>query len=85
MTQRQIILKLLREDPKWFYSYELIKVATKHGWLGTSADRVCRKLVEEGHIEKQDKGQYVQFRGKAPRETIPYFVNGKLVYEKKIY
>lgn len=86
MTQREIILRLLREDvTKWWCSYELIKVATKYGWLGTSADRVCRRLAEDGIIEKRDKGQYIQFKAKGPKEVVEYRVNGELVSSKTIW
>ncbi len=46
LTQGQILLKLLRSQPeRWFRSWEIIKVTTPYGWLGTSADRQARDLA----------------------------------------
>lgn len=63
MSQKEIILKLLEENPlTWFMSYELIKTNTKYGWLGTSADRVARDLREKELVESKDVGQYVAYK-----------------------
>lgn len=53
MTQKQIILKLLSDEPqRQFYSYELAKASTKYGWLGLSGDRRARL---EGGIEAYEE------------------------------
>jgi len=62
MTQKKIIEKLLTDNPeRKFYSYELIKVNTKYGWLGTSGDRRARELAEEGVINREEKGGYAVY------------------------
>lgn len=77
-SQKEIILKLLKEDPnrKWL-TYELQKSQTKYGWLGTQADKRCRELREEGLIKSEPQGRYERF-WYAPDETkwrkIEYFV-----------
>jgi len=53
LTQQQIILKTLRFTNEWTPSHDLQKVDTPFGWLGTSADRECRRLVEMGKIERK--------------------------------
>ena len=85
-TQKSILLKVLRGEPdKWFFSYELIKDATKFGWLGTSIDGQARKLARAGVIQRREQGQYVQFKASPPKEVIPYYVQGELVSQKIVW
>lgn len=72
MTQREIIYNVLRRNGDWTPSYALIKIDTQYGWLGTSADRMARQMVEDGEIERQQRGKYAYYRikGAAPvKET----------------
>lgn len=70
LTQKQIILSLLRDEPnKWFWSYDLQKISTKYGWLGTSGDRRARELREEGRLESISEGKYEKYRYKPKYET----------------
>ena len=67
MTQDRIVLNLLEQKGKrdkegWVYSWELIKVNTDWGWLGTSGDRAARRLTEYGDIERKMLGKYAAFR-----------------------
>ena len=65
MTQRKIILRLLEENPdKWFLSYELLKVSTKFGWIGSQGDRRARELASEGLIEVRHENKYAEYRYK---------------------
>lgn len=63
MTQSKIILKLLENQPnKWFYSYELVKVSTKYGYIGLAGDRRARELAEKNIIDVRHNGKYAEFR-----------------------
>lgn len=62
LTQGEIILKLLKEKKDWIPSWEIIKVNTVWGWLGTSADRAARTLVEDGIIQRKREGKYTYYR-----------------------
>lgn len=65
MTQSNIILNVLRENRgEWFESYKLVKLSTKWGFLGTSADRRARELAEEGMIEVRHIGKFAQYRAR---------------------
>ena len=44
LTQEEIILAVLEDVNDWTPSYNIIKVNTKWGWLGTGADREARIL-----------------------------------------
>lgn len=70
MTQKAIILKLLADEPeRKFYSYELIKVSTKYGWLGTSGDRRARELAEADLVNREEKEGYAVYYHKF-KETL---------------
>lgn len=62
MTQSEIIKNYLTNE--WIPSWELIKVNTPFGWLGSSADRAARKLAEYGKIERKHIGKYAWYRKK---------------------
>ena len=68
MTQRQTILQVLRESGVWIKSFDLQKLKTKFGWLGTSADRQCRAMAMEGIIERRNVGKYAEYRTLTPVE-----------------
>jgi DNA-binding transcriptional regulator PaaX len=61
-TQRTIIFKVLEDADDWVVSWQLIKTETPYGWLGTSADRCARLMVEEGLLERKNEGQYAYYR-----------------------
>ena len=73
ISQQQIIYLTLKDAwPSWIVSYQLEKVDTKYGWLGTSALKRCRELEISGQIEKAngktiglDK-KYIYYRWKEP-------------------
>ena len=60
MTQQKIILNLLARNG-WTPSYDLIKVNTEWGFLGTSSLRRARELVAEQLIRDRDRGKYVEY------------------------
>ena len=62
LTQSQIILNVLEDSKFWIPSFDLIKVNTKWGWLGSSADRFARWLAEDGIIQKKREGKYVFYK-----------------------
>lgn len=64
LSQSQIIVKLLESEPREFYSYELVKVWTKWGYLGLAADRRCRELAKDGIIEVSHEGKYAKYKAK---------------------
>lgn len=83
MSQKETLLKVLYDDPnKWWYSYDLIKANTKYGWLGTSADRVARRLAEDNLIEKQEKGQFIQFKVNPLAPVDIWRVDGRIIKVK---
>lgn len=85
MTQRDIILKVLRKNQAWTEGYKLVKVNTEWGWLGSDATRQCRELFTDGLIDKKREGKYTLFKAKAPKEVIEYKVEGKVIGKKVIW
>ena len=72
MTQKQIILNILREAKEPVPSYNLEKVSTKWGWLGTSGLKRCRELEVEGKIHKSYKDGYVWYESEPPQRIVEY-------------
>lgn len=65
ITQRQIILNLLRSHPhEWFFSYDLMKVETPWGFIGSQGDRRARELAEDSLIEVNHEEKYARYRAK---------------------
>ena len=62
LTQEEIILAVLEDVNDWTPSYNIIKVNTKWGWVGTGADREARRLVELGIKQRKREGKYTYFR-----------------------
>ena len=62
LTKSEIILNVLEEAKDWLPSYKIIKTNTRWGWLGTSADRFCRWLAEDGTIQRKREGKYTYYR-----------------------
>lgn len=88
LTQQEIILKHLGECPEnWFYSYQLIKVNTKYGWLGSGVDRQARKLAELGKLERKHEGKYAMYRIAKPKQTVVYKIAGtdEVVAQQRIF
>jgi hypothetical protein len=61
---KAIILKLLDENPTtWFKSYELEKVMTPYGWIGTRGTRDCRDLAADELIKvTHERSRYAEYR-----------------------
>lgn len=57
MTQASIIKKYLCQCNNWVPSYDLIKISTDWGWIGSNGDRTARKLAEEGIVERINGGE----------------------------
>ena len=66
MTLPDIILATLRDSGQWTFGYNLEKVETKYGWIGSSGMVRCRELERAGKIEKRGEGRYIQYRYKEP-------------------
>lgn len=64
LTQSQIIMKVLEVRKDWVPSYELMKVSTGWGWIGSSGDRRARELAEAGKVEVRHQGKYAEYRVK---------------------
>jgi hypothetical protein len=61
-TQKEIIVKLMRSQPeRKFFTYEMVKVNTEFGWLGSQGDRRMRELFEEGILSKEPRGRYERY------------------------
>ena len=77
MNQKEIILRHLKANyTHWIAAYNLRSVDTEFGWLGHQADRVCRKLAENGIIERRLIGRYAHYRASGPRKYTEYKVVG---------
>lgn len=75
-SQKEILVHLCKSYGTWIPSYKLIKAETQWGWLGTSADRQARLLVEEGILERRKNGKYSEYRMKVQEPvTQPLFTN----------
>ena len=73
MTYREIILKLLRDNPDvWFQSHHLQQRDTEWGWLGSSGSRRARELAEEGKVEVRHKGKFAEYKAKSPESITVY-------------
>lgn len=84
MTQAQIIKKVLEDDGGWVVSWKIIKVSTPYGWLGTSADRVARRLAEDGIIDRKIVDKYVYFKAKETRYKTMNVIGQNGEVEKQI-
>ena len=60
-TQSEIIELVVKNSEEPVPSYNLQKVATQWGWLGTSADREARRLAEHGILNRERRGKYVYY------------------------
>lgn len=62
LSQKQIILRHLREINVWVPSFKLRGIPTKFGFIGHQGDRRCRELAHEGKIQHKLIGAYVYYR-----------------------
>lgn len=62
LTQREIILNVLEDAKEFVPSYNLIKINTKWGWLGSGADRQARDLAIEGLLQRKREGKYTFYK-----------------------
>lgn len=85
LYQKDIILKFLRSKDDWVVSWQLEKVDTPWGWLGTASLKRCRELQRAGQVEKKMMDGYVWYRSPAPKEVKEYRVQGELVGTENIY
>ena len=75
LTQGEIVELVVRHAGKPVPSWDLQKVQTYWGWLGTSADRIARKLAENGRLDRERRGKYVYY---SCAEKQLEFLGGKL-------
>ena len=86
MTQREIIMKTLEESGDWIPSFKLQKENTPYGWLGSSADRTCRKMAEDKLIERKQEGKYAYYRAIKPTGyRVLKLADGTIVSREPIY
>lgn len=76
MTQKQIILKYLEYVGEPVPAYKLRSVSTPFGFLGHQADRVCRKLAQEGYITRVQMGKYAGYLTKSDKRYKEVKVEG---------
>jgi hypothetical protein len=68
MTYREIIYKTLEQYNDWVPSHQIIKADTPFGWLGTSADRIARYMLDPRKpeytpdLERKRDGKYTYYR-----------------------
>lgn len=62
LSQSETIVRVLSDAQGWVPSYNLEKVETPWGFIGTSGLRRCRELVAAGKIEKREQGKFVWYR-----------------------
>ena len=84
MTQKQIILNKLQESKDWTPAWDLEKVSTKWGWIGTSGSRRARELAVEGKIDHKIEGGYAWYRAKEPQYTTYHVVGNDGKIEKTL-
>jgi len=71
LTQQEIIQKLLASEPqRKFASWELIKVNTPWGFLGSGNDRNARLLAENGMVFKKRDGKYTYYWHKKEKNVL---------------
>jgi len=75
LTQSEIVERVVRNATEPVPSWNLQKVNTPWGWLGTSGDRAARKLAEHGILNREMHGKYV-FYSCGPKQLS--FLGGKL-------
>ena len=61
MSQAKIIENLVYSSKEPVPSWGLQKINTEWGWLGPSADRIARKLAEDGVLNRVRRGKYVYY------------------------
>ena len=61
MTQTKIVENVVYHSREPVPSWDLQKINTEWGWLGTSADRTARKLAEKGILTREMRGKYVYY------------------------
>lgn len=66
MTQQNLILQYLKENPEWHYVYKFHGLETQNGFIGSQGDRRVRELIKKGLIERRMEGKFVQVRHKQP-------------------
>lgn len=74
MTQSSIIKRYLSQCNGWVPSYDLIKMSTDWGWIGSNGDRTARTLAINGEIERakgKDIGKDKRFTYFRFKEEIP--------------
>lgn len=77
LTQRQIILKTLQNEPnRKFFSYELRSRQTPFGWLGHQGDRRARELAEDNLIIREGEGKYATYRATPPAKVYTVTLGG---------
>ena len=60
-TQEEIIARVVAHASEPVPSWNLQKANTPWGWLGHSADRMARKMAEQGKLHRTYKGREVYF------------------------
>lgn len=87
LSQKEIILKVLRGTSEYIVSHQLEKVNTEFGWLGTSSLKRCRELEVEGLIEKKMKDGYVWYKAKGPKQIVEYRISGtdEVILKEKVF
>lgn len=77
-----IVLHLADQAGQWVMGYDLEKINTKYGWIGSSGTRRCRELSEAGKhriagveymIESRKQGKYVQYRVAEKKNSGPVY------------
>ena len=65
MTIKENILQTLKEAGTWVMGYDLEKVRTRYGWIGTCGGRRCRELAAEGKIDHEIRDGYACYKAKS--------------------
>lgn len=71
LSAKEIIVRLLHTNAdRWFWGYELEKVGTPYGWIGTQGQRRARELAEDGRLDRRIKDGLVQYRISKPQTQL---------------
>ncbi len=76
MKQSEIIKNYLQLIGKPVEGFKLRSLQTNWGWIGSQGYRVCRKLAEQGLIERVQMGKYAGYRTKSERKYKKFKVEG---------
>ncbi len=78
LTQEEIIMRVVSQSADPVPSWNLQKASTPWGWLGHSADRMARKMAEQGKLHKTYKKKFVYYSLPQEENQLELFKESEL-------